>query len=129
MSEGTGQVISMPAAPSRTVHTYTFPPSCQTEYPAYQTVSFLELTPDDEIMAAGRAGTGNEGKLAYEKIKAALYALNGKRISLGDGTTDTELAKCPPKVREFIGAAFMDLHSVEKEDVKVFLQSHSAKAG
>lgn len=79
------------------------------------------VTDRDEADAAERAGSSS--RLPAELSKAALVKVNGQRVSLGDGSTDTVYAAMHPAVRSLLVQAYTKLHYPEGAEADSFLGS------
>lgn len=116
-----GQLVASGAV--RPVYTYTVPESLGDV--GARSVGLVELNAGEELMAAKRA-MNNPIQLAYELAKEALRAIDGRPLSLGDGSTDVAWGAMCPKLRNLVMAAYNDLHSPEAAEVKGFLKSRQA---
>lgn len=111
--------------PSREVTVFTLPKSIAN---GITSMGLVCLTPEEEIMAYNRAH-GDAPKVAAEMVKASLAQLNGKPVSLADGSADTEWSKMDPKVRGLLQKAWSNLHTPTDEEEKDFLASRRIVVG
>lgn len=87
-----------------------------------------QLTASEELMATKRARNDTH-RLAYELAKQALVEIDGKPITLGDGSADTAWGDMHPKIRTLAVAAFGELHSPEEDEIAGFLKSQTVHVG
>jgi len=118
--------IPVPGDAARVQHVFNVPAS-MVGVCGCSTLVFHELTAEDEIMASKRA-RGDAGTLAYELAKASLAAVDGKRLSLSDGSVDRWFSHASPKVRGLIVTAYNEIHSVTQGDADAFLKSRKVVA-
>lgn len=109
----------------RPVHTFTFPPSVATDI---ESVGIAELTSDEEIQATKRVGT-DQARLPYELSLQCLAEVNGKPVSLVDGSADTAWKAMSSKQRTLMVAAYSEVNAPEQEDLSGFLKSQQVKVG
>jgi hypothetical protein len=109
----------------RTVHQYTVPAKFGSDV---QVVGMVELTAAEELMATKRAH-GDAFRTAYELAKQSLLTVNGEKVSVVDGSSDTIWNKLNPKVRNLLIAAYSEIHTPEEEDAVNFLQSRTVQVG
>ena len=113
---------------NRARHTFTIPPELFKEVGGdVQTVTLVELTADEEMMAAKRI-QGEAVRLPFECAKESLRAVNGQPVSMGDGSCDRIWNKMNPRVRTLVITAYSRLHQPGKytED---FLASAAVQVG
>ncbi len=110
----------------RPVHTFTFPPSVSTD--EVQSVGISELTSNEEIQATKRVGT-DQARLPYELSLQCLAEVNGKPVSLGDGSADTAWKAMSSKQRTLMIAAYSEVNAPEQEDLSGFIKSQQVKVG
>lgn len=110
----------------REVHTFEIPPGmCG---PEYKSVSLLELTADEELLAAKRSKDSSGAlRLGYELAKQSLCEVNEQPVSLNDGTADRAWNHMPPKVRSLVVQAYAELHSPPEEATDAFLKSRQVR--
>jgi hypothetical protein len=107
----------------RVQHVYTFP----AKFCEFKNVTIVELTANEELMAASRAGT-SQVRLAWELAKQSVWAVDGKQLYQHDGSLDKFWNRVAPKVRQLILSAYSDVHNPAEEIVKDFLKSHAITA-
>jgi len=107
----------------RAIHTFTFPTKIAADV---RTISFKELTAEDELVSSKRAGQ-DAFRIIYERVRESLVEADGKPISLSDGTADAVWAGLPPPARELAIAAFQSIHSAPEDTAKDFLASQSVR--
>lgn len=108
---------------SRTKYTYNVPPTAEV---ATQTVTLVELTAEEEMMATRRARS-DQIRLVFELVKASLIAIDGVELKSTDGSLDRVWDKLHPKVRSFIMQAYNQVHAPRDEDVTTFLASRQVE--
>ena len=86
------------------------------------TIGVAELTPLDEIESAKRA-RGDTSRLAFELALQSLATVNGKPVSLGDGSAEGAWLAMGPKLRNLVMTAYGELNSAGNADVTGFLKS------
>jgi hypothetical protein len=111
----------------RQTYSYKVPPKLAAST-GIESVTLVELTADEEIAAAKRSRNDNV-RLAYELVKSSLVGVNGKQVSLADGTADAAWNRMDPKVRALALQAYASLHNAEEEDVADFINSRSVNVG
>jgi hypothetical protein len=109
----------------RAKHIYTLPAKLAA-LSDVKSVTLVELTADEEIMAAKRA-RGDQVRLALELPKEAFRGMNGKPLSSSDGSVDKEWDRLHPVVRSCVMQAYNALHNPGQEDVTAFLQSRQTE--
>jgi hypothetical protein len=93
-----------------------------------QSITISELTAEEELMATKRVG-GDILKLASELPKQALFAVNGNRVTLADGSADKAWAAMRPQLRRLVMTAFDRVHNPKDVDVDDFLKSQEVSVG
>lgn len=108
----------------RAVFTYTIPESLrQTNSGVVVTsIGIAELTPMDEIDAA-KASRGDATRLAFELAMRSLAEVNGKAVSLGDGSAENAWLSIGPKLRNLAMAAYSEINQAGEGSVSSFLKS------
>lgn len=105
-------------------------------------LGFLEITPDEELMAANRCGN-KAVRLAYEQAKESLREIGvlgapgpdgaptvrRVPVNTGDATADRAWGQLHPKLRGLCVTAYHDLHNPKDKEVEGFLESREASAG
>lgn len=113
----------MPSA-SRVKHTFKLPKSLH-QY-GITSMTFIELTPAEELMAVARA-QNDPIKLALQSGLQSLTAINGTEVSLSDGSADKAWATMHPKVRTLAMTAYSDIHNPKPDETKDFLSSRDTE--
>lgn len=114
----------------RVVYTFTVPPQIAQET-GVKTIGLVELTPQELLIAQARGGS-DQRAMGFECVKESWRAINGKRITTGDGSADVEWAKSAPgwaKLRTLIAQAHASLHNPSDAEMGAFLLSRSATVG
>lgn len=106
---------------SRPEYTYDLPEALAKSI-GITSITLVELTSDEEMMAARRAA-GDQVRLAWELPKESLRGVSGKRVGAADGSIDAAWNGLHPKARSLVMQAYNDLHNPAQEDVKTFLAS------
>jgi hypothetical protein len=109
----------------RPVHGFTFPASIQKEY-GIKSVGIYELTVDDELAAAKRSGA-EMIRYAYERALQALAEVDGKSVSLADGSSDTAWKGFPSQVRTLVMNAVEKVHALPEGAMDDFLRSQHVR--
>jgi len=112
---------------SRPKYTYNLPTLISSQIEV-QSVTLVELTSSEEMMAAKRA-QNDPIRLAWELPKESLRAIDGKAISTADGSSDQAWESLHPKARSFVMQAYNQLHNPVEPDVAAFLQSRQVEIG
>lgn len=123
MSENPVMQLVEPAPPTRPVFEYDVPDRL-----GGGTIGIVKLTTAEEMMATVRAGT-DSAKLVYELAKQALVAVNGRGVTLADGSADRAWDTMDPAVRNLVVMAYGDLHVPQEDEVKAFRASQRVKVG
>lgn len=113
---------------NRPHHTFKIPASLK-EQTGVASVTLVELTGSEELVATQRAGGQGGAKMAYELAKEALRAVNGKPVTTADGTVDAAWEAMHPAIRSLVTQAYVKLHAVEKDTIDAFLKSHEVQVG
>lgn len=119
-------ISSLPSAEPRVVNEFDVPRELCGRDGA--TIGVVELTPDEELMASRRSG-GDQMALAIELAKGALAEVDGKPVTLGDGTTDTAWNQFPAAVRALVVTAYAEVNTPSQKVVQGFIKSRRVKAG
>lgn len=85
-------------------------------------VGIVELTTEEELMATRRAGN-DPIRLAYELARQALVQVNGKTVTLADGSADKAWESAHPKLRGMLMRAYNEVNQPTNTDVDSFLKS------
>lgn len=110
------------ARATRAVHTFIVPEKLKAKTgDGVDSIGLVKLSADEEIQAS-RLGRANDSTM-LELLKIALVAVNGKKVSTGDGTSDASINRMDPKTRSIVVAAFGSIHNPEREEVEDFLRS------
>ena len=105
----------------RPIYTFDVPEYMQRDV-GVKTISLVELTANEELMAAKRA-RNDQAATMYELVKASVVAVDGKPLTLSDGTVDTWMDQANPKLRTLVTQAYNSLHTIQEADAMVFLKS------
>jgi hypothetical protein len=124
MSNAFEEKVHQPKA-ARPVHGFTFPASVQKEY-GIKSVGIHELTVDDELAAAKRSST-DMIRYAYERALQALAEVDGKPVSLADGSSDTAWKGFSSQVRTLVMAAVDKVHALPEDAMADFLGSRRVR--
>jgi hypothetical protein len=120
MSKNALEVLA--TKPSRTLNVFEIPADvAQGEMPI-QSIGLHELTADEEIQAAQRS-RGDSFQLAAELTKQALVEVNGKPVSLGDGSVDSAFNRMGSQIRNLVMEAYSNIHSPPQGAAKSFLRT------
>lgn len=109
----------------RVIHTFTVPKSLQ-KY-GITTIGFVELNVDEQMMAS-KSAAGDVFKAGTELVVHSLRMVDGKRVGVGDCSSDQALRRMHPKVRDLAASAYRYLHQAEANDARDFLASHTQEA-
>jgi hypothetical protein len=101
-------------------YTFTIPPKARTSAEDPESITLVALTMDQELMGNTLVVKSNN---PWEKVKLSLAALDGKAVDWGTGQVDTALGKMSPKIREFVIAAFRQIHLPTEDETTNFLES------
>ena len=115
-----------PAPRERPVHTFTFSKKLATA--EIQSIGLVQLTSDEEVMATKKAAN-NAANMAQNLVLQSLAEVNGKSVTLADGSTDVAWKKLSPKQRGLVLTAYAELHTPEDSDVEDFLKSQRVQVG
>jgi hypothetical protein len=110
----------------RVVYTYTVPSELASL--GISSVGLVELTAEEEQMAIKRA-RGDQFRLAGELVKESLREIDGKRVSLADGSVDAAWNRMPAKIRSLVLQAYAQIHNPPEGAAEGFLQSRQVRAG
>ena len=119
-----GGVMQASAEKPRPVFTFTIPAALAKEC-GVTSVGMRMLTTEDELAAGARARLRGDtnGYLSTESLKGALCRMNGKAISLADGSADRMLDDMHAKLRVLVIAAYNKIHQPSEDDGRDFLSS------
>lgn len=107
----------------RQIFTYEIPLSVGGDVRA---IGFVELTASEERMAVKRAGNDHL-RIAQEMAKQSLVEINGKPVTLADGSVDTIFEHMRPQVRELVVMAFGEVNGAAEDTKEAFLKSRRVK--
>lgn len=110
----------------RAKHVFTVPPSLHSY--GIQTMTFVALRADEEILATKRAGT-DIVRVGFELAKESLRAVNDKPVSTSNGTADTAWNEMDPKVRNLALLAYQSIHTASDVAASDFLKSAQVQIG
>lgn len=108
-------------ATDRVVHRFKVPKSIPGEV---REIGMVELTADDELKVEQRC-KGASDKRAAELVKTSLCEVNGKPVSLMDGSVHNVWNDMPAKVRTLINSAWLKLHMASDEELEGFFASRT----
>lgn len=113
----------------RAIYEYTLPEELQALDDTYvkKSIGLVKLEMSEEI-AAGENAKGNQARLAYRMARFALWEVDGRRVSKGDGEDESILEHTDPQIREMILIAYTDMNTAEEAVAKKFLASRKIKA-
>ena len=114
--------------PTRALHVFTFPESARMGAHDPASVGMVELTTGEEIDVYRRMKNDAAG-IASALAQTALREVDGKPVTLADGTTDIAWNKMSAKCRALIFAAYGTLHQPTGEEEAGFLKSRDIKVG
>lgn len=84
-------------------------------------ITMVPITADEE-RRANEVADGTKSPLAYELVRQAVKAINGKDVDWN--TNEPEwLERCSPKVRQLVFEAFSRVNRPADEDAAAFLAS------
>lgn len=108
----------------RVVFTYAIPADLQktSRGVVVTTIGVAELTPLDEIEAAKRS-RGDTTRLAFELAMQSFAEVNGKAVSLSDGSAESNWTAIGPKLRNLVMTAYSEVNQAGGEAVVGFLAS------
>lgn len=89
-------------------------------------IGVAELTPQEELDAARRAG-GDNMALALELSKTAMVEVNGTPVTIGDGSADIWWSKMRPQLRTLITTVYADNNTPSEKAVEGFRKGRKAK--
>lgn len=93
-----------------------------------KSVGLVELTAEEELMAAKRANN-NPVRLAYELAKESMRQFDGRPVSLADGSADTAWNVMGPVLRTLVITAYQEIHNPKEDDASAFLASREVQFG
>ena len=123
----TDKVQERASGASRPVYRYDVPRKLA-KISGIEKVGLVQLTPDEELMGTKRA-RNDQARLAFEWAKQSLVEVNGKPVSLADGTSDKAWNDMHPKVRGLVVVAYGELHTPEEDEITDFLGSQTTTIG
>lgn len=112
-----------PRAPAREVHTFDVPSELDL---TVTSVSLVVLSAEEELQATKRC-RNDQFRLAYELVKQALYAVNGQRVQLLDGSADKAWNGMHPKLRQLVLMVYADMHAPPDGAADAFLKSRRVR--
>ena len=112
------------ATSNRVVHVFDVPETLQktSRGLVITNIGVAELTPMDEQSAAQRA-RGDGHRLAFELALASLASVNGRAVSLANGSAEEAWTAMGPKLRNLVMTAFGELNGAGQEAAASFLKS------
>lgn len=122
-----GAMPSPPKTAPRARYTYKFPQGIKKQT-GIESVTIIELTAQEELMATKRANN-DPIRLAFEMALQCLVAVNGREVSLVDGSADKIWETMHPQARQLVMRAYDQTHNIQKDDAKDFLESRTVEVG
>jgi hypothetical protein len=122
MASFADQVSNASLGDSRARTTYTIPEELRDASKRPETVSLRLLTSDEELQAS-RAGKFDIMKSQYEATKLMIVALDGKPVSVADGSVDSFWERADPRVRNLLIEAYNRLSSPTRGQQDDFFKS------
>lgn len=107
---------------ARVVHRFEIPESVPGDI---RSLGLVELSAEDELKVEARC-KGAPDKRAQEMAKAAIVEVNGKPVSVGDGSCDAAWSGMHPKVRMLVSSAWLKLHLASDEETAAFFASRTS---
>jgi predicted outer membrane protein len=107
---------------SRTINVFDVPTEIAQGEMIVESFGLIENNSSEEIEAA-KLSRNDPFMLSMELIKQALREINGKAVSLADGSVETALNKMGAQVRQLVMSAYQDIHSVPEVLNKSFLKT------
>lgn len=111
-----------PPQDNRPRTTYTVPESMRDASKQPAKVSFRQLTADEELTAS-KAGKFDVMRSQYEAVKLSIVAVDGKPVSVADGTVDSFWEHADPRLRSLLIDAYNRLSSPTREESASFFKS------
>lgn len=111
--------------PDRVIHRFKVPESIGGDI---REIGLVEMTAEEELMVEARC-RGASDKRAHEMAKQAIAEVNGKPVSLADGSVDKAWSSMLPKVRVLVSSAWVRLHLANDEEVEGFFASRTSSVG
>lgn len=105
----------------RVVHRFKVPASIPGEV---REIGLVELTAEDELRVEQRC-KGASDKRAAELVKSAICEVNGKAVSVMDGSVHNVWNELPAKVRTLVNSAWLRLHMASDEELEGFFASRT----
>lgn len=115
------------ASETRVLHYFKIPPKLAQET-GIETVGLIELRAEDELNATRRAHN-DPIRLAYELARESLREINGKPVSLADGSLDPAWNRMSAKIRTLVMTGYSAIHQPGDESTSAFLGSRSSVVG
>ena len=115
-------------AAKRDVHVFTVPKNVLKDAgEAVTKVGLVLLTLGEEKLAADRGITPHG--VAMQSVFLSLRQVNGKPVSVADGTAEEAYGKMHPKVRALCSNAVQLLHGIVQGDADSFMASREVVSG
>lgn len=102
--------------------TYTIPEGFRDSTKRPETVSIRQLTSDEELQAS-KLGRFDVLRSQYEAAKLMIVAIDGKPVSLADGTVDVFWERSDPRVRALLIEAYNRMSSPTRGEQDTFFKS------
>lgn len=106
----------------RVVYRFDVPASIPGEI---RSIGMVELTADEEVGIEVRCKNYPE-KRAVEIAKAAIWEVNGQRITNGAGELDKAWNEMSPKLRSLVNRMWIKLHIADDSEAAFFEKSMTA---
>lgn len=94
---------------------------------AYKTVGLRALNAVEE-QDASRSAAADMLKAQYEAVKRMIVRLDGKKVSVADGTVDAFFDHCDPRLRQLLTTVYVRASSPTKKEAADFFKSARATA-
>jgi hypothetical protein len=106
---------------------YDVPEALQdTAWGKITTICVRELRPEDEMIAAKRAG-GDSTAMAFQLAKMSLVRINDTAITTADESADRAWRDIGPKLRNLVIAAYGEANMAGESDSRNFLKTKKTK--
>ena len=112
-----------PVASDRVLFSFDIPETVKGDVRSF---GLVEITADEEILASRSAG-GDKYRTAMELLKFAIREVNGKPVSIADGSADKALKGMLPKARQLLLAAYAEVHVPSEAESEDFLKTMRAR--
>lgn len=115
---------------NRPVFEYELPPELAELNDQYvkKSIGLVKLKMSEEIAASNNTG-GNQTKLAYNFLRAALVEVDGRRIDKAEAEDETIIENTDAVIRSLMLDAYTDVSGASPAVTKKFLGSRKIKVG